>query len=188
VTDSIVKPVRVFLLLVAASAALLTGCEPPKGPDGKPAAPALKGVPKPIDYVDRIALLVPQRAVVNLDNQPGPDGVIAQIMLLKDFGKGPKTVLGTGEIDLLVFEGSQPDNLNNAPKPFFVKTFTAAELAKRVVGQYNTLWGYALQAKWTTPPKSSNIWMLARYRASSGPALFSSPAEQRMPSPESGAE
>jgi len=169
-------------LLAAALAAMLTGCAPTVKPE--PAAPTrkIKKLPPPIDQVDRIALLAPHNAVVNLDSRPGPDGIVAQVMLVKDFGQGPKTVLVSGKVDLMVFEGSIPKNLSEAPKPFFSRTFTAEELAQRVVGQYGVLLSYALQAEWASAPQSKSIWILARYRPQSGEALFSSPAEQRMPS------
>jgi len=173
---------RIALLLVTAAALSLGGCEPPKPKTSKnPRAATLNNVPTPIAEADRIALLVPQRAVVNLDKRPGVDGIVAQVMLLKDFGKGPKTVLVTGQVELMVFEGSIPKDVRDAPKPFFSRTFTGKELARRVVGQYNTLWGYSLQAKWTKPPKSANIWIMAQYRSPEGAAIYSSPAEQRMP-------
>ncbi len=173
---------RIVVILAATAALSLGGCEAKKpNTSNNPRAAALKNLPAPIENADRIALLVPQQAVVNLDKQPGVDGVVAQVMLLRDFGKGPKTVLVTGEVDLMVFEGSIPKNINNAPKPFLARTFTARELAGRVVGQYNTLWGYSLQAKWTSRPRSANIWIMARYRPPEGSAIYSSPAEQRMP-------
>ena len=170
---------RVALVLVVAVVAALGGCDATA--NSTPAPNRIKGMPAPVDSADRIALLVPQVAVVNFDDQPGPDGVVAQVMRFKDYGKGPKSVLVTGEVDLMVFEGSKPKNINDAPKPFFSQTFTPAELSRCIVGQYNTLWGYSLRARWPAAPRTKNIWMLARYRPPSGSAVFSSPAEQRMP-------
>ena len=174
---------RIVVILAAAASLSLGGCEPPKPKpiNTPPATTARNNMPTPIANADRIALMVPQRAVVNLDKRPGVDGIVAQIMLLKNFDKGPKTVLVTGQVELMVFEGSIPKDVRDAPKPFFSRTFTGKELAQRVVGQYNTLWGYSLKAKWPTPPKSANIWIMAQYRSPDGSAIYSSPAEQRMP-------
>ena len=139
------------------------------------------GMPAPVQHADRIALLVPENAIVNWDGKPGFDSVMAQIMLFEKTAKGPKSVLVSGEVDLMLFEGPKPDNVNDITKPFFSQTFTARELAQRVVGQYDTLWGYSLRLQWLTAPKTKTVWLIARYRPPTGKPLYSSPAEQRMP-------
>ncbi|MBC8373240.1 MAG: hypothetical protein ISS69_07840 [Phycisphaerae bacterium] len=137
--------------------------------------------PAPEPHADRIGLMVPQKAIVNWDGEPGFDGAIAQVMLFKNTAGGPKSILVSGEVDVMMYEGAKPDDYSNVTKPFFSWTFTPAELAQRVVGQYGALWGYALVLEWTVPPKSEKVWMIARYRPPSGSAIYSSPAEQVMP-------
>ncbi len=161
-----------FLILAACvSAAVQGGCT----------TSTVKGAPSPVPHADRIALLVPENAIVNWDGLPGPDGLIAQVMLFRNESKGPKSILVTGEVDIMLFEGSKPDNADNIPKPFFSQAFTARELALRAVGQYETLWGYSLRVQWLEPPKTENVWLIARYRPPTGRPIYSSPAEQSMP-------
>ena len=172
-TGKLETHLKAFLVLVAVvSAAVQGGCT--SGTDRK-------NLPEPVSHADRIALLVPENAIHNWDGAPGLDGVMAQIMLFKNETKGPKSVLVNGEVDLMLFEGAKPDNADNIPKPFFSQTFTAGELARSVVGQYNTLWGYSLRLQWLTAPKTKNVWLIARYRPPTGRPIYSSPAEQRMP-------
>ena len=159
------------ILLAIVAAAVQGGCT----------TTTVSGAPAPVPHADRIALLVPENAIVNWDGQPGPDGVITQVMLLRNSSKGRKSVLVTGEVDIMVFEGRRPENAEDMSKPFFSQTFTARELARRVVGQYNAIWGYSLRLQWLTAPKSENVWLIARYRPPSGKVIYSSPAEQRMP-------
>ena len=137
--------------------------------------------PAPEPHANRIGLMVPQKAIVNWDGEPGFDGAVAQVMLFKNTAGGPKSVLVSGEVDVMMYEGEKPEDFSNVTKPFFSWTFTSKELAQRVVGQYGALWGYALVLKWTVPPKSEKVWMIARYRPPSGRAIYSSPAEQIMP-------
>ena len=175
-TDPIGKRATIlknFLVLTAVvSAAVSGGCTPEID----------KGMPAPIPQADRIGLMVPPNAIVNWDGEPGFDGAIAQVMLFKHTaGGGLKSVLVSGEVDIMIYEGAKPDRLTDAIKPFFSWTFTAGDLAQRVVGQYNGLWGYALRLQWTVPPQSEKVWMIARYRPPSGRAIYSSPAEQSMP-------
>ena len=161
-----------FLVLAAVvSAAAAGGCT----------LPTKKGMPAPIPHADRIGLFVPESAIANWDGEPGFDGVVAQVMLFRDSGGGLKSVLVSGEVDIMIYEGSKPDNLSDATKPFFSWTFNAEELAQRVVGQYGSLWGYALRLPWKLPPQSEKVWLIARYRPPSGRAIYSSPAEQPMP-------
>lgn len=171
-TGKRVTVLRSFLVLTTVvSAGVLGGCEP-QTIDNRPA---------PISQADRIALLVPENAIVNLDGEPGADGLIAQVMLLKDQGKGPKSVLVNGEVDILIYEGPKPNKISADTKPFFSWTFTSKQLAERVIRQYSTLWGYALRLRWDKAPQSSKVWLIARYRPPSGQAIFSSPAEQLVP-------
>ena len=97
--------------------------------------------PAPEPHADRIGLMVPQKAIVNWDGEPGFDGAIAQVMLFKNTAGGPKSVLVSGEVDIMIYEGAKPDRFSDATKPFFSWTFKADELARRVVGQYSALWG-----------------------------------------------
>ena len=174
-TDPTGKRVTILksLLLVIAvvSAVVSSGCTPP----------AKKGMPAPISHADRIGLFVPPNAIANWDGEPGFDGVIAQVMLFRHKGGGLKSVLVTGDVDVMIYEGAKPDNLSDAIKPFFSWTFNAEELSQRAVGQYGSLWGYALRLPWKLPPRSEKVWLIARYRPPSGRAIYSSPAEQPMP-------
>ncbi|MDP6637500.1 MAG: hypothetical protein QGG42_21585 [Phycisphaerae bacterium] len=164
---------RNILILAAVAAAAQVGCT---------TTPVRSGRPVTVANIDRIALLVPENAIVNWDDKPGLDGIVAQVMHFKDYGKGPKSVLVSGEVDIMVFEGPKPDRFDNAGKPFFSQTFTSGQLAQRIVGQYNALWSYSLRVRWPAVPQSSKVWLIARYRPPSGNAVYSSPAEQRMPS------
>ena len=141
----------------------------------------VRGMPAPIPNADRIGLFVPESAIANWDGEPGFDGVIAQIMLFRDQGGGLKSVLVSGEVDIMIYEGAKPAKFSDATRPFFSWTFKGDELAQRVVGQYNALWGYALHLQWTIPPRTEKVWLIARYRSPSGDAIYSSPAEQIMP-------
>jgi len=171
-TGKLATILKTFLVLSAVVlAAVLGGCAPV----------TVKGAPAPEAHADRIGLMVPQKAIVNWDGEPGFDGAIAQVMLFKTTDGGPKSILVTGEVDIIMYEGAKPDDFSNLTKPFFSWTFTSRELARRVVGQYGALWGYALVLEWTVPPESEKVWMIARYRPPSGRAIYSSPAEQVMP-------
>jgi hypothetical protein len=161
----------VLVLIAAVSAACSAGCTTVTG----------KGLPAAVARADRIGLFVPEHAIADWDGKPGFDGIIAQIMLYRNEDGGLKSVLVSGEVDVMFFEGPAPDNLNDAAKPFFTRTFTSEELARRVTKQYSTLWGYALRMGWESPPQTENIWLIARYRPPAGPAIYSSPAEQTMP-------
>ena len=162
-----------LVLIVLTAASLAGGCTGGSGDK----------MPDPVANVDRIALFVPQKAIVNWDKDPELDGVVAQIMLFKDHGKGLKTVLVTGEVDLMLYEGAKPDKFSDAPEPFVSRTFTARELSRRVVGQYDALRGYAVRLEWPAAPKTTHVWLIARYRRPGGGEIYSSPAEQRMPAP-----
>jgi hypothetical protein len=164
---------KAFLVLVAVVAAAVQG--------GCTNGTVHKNLPAPIPNVDRMALFVPENAITNLDGVKGPDGLIAQVMLFRNSGSGLKSVLVSGEVDVLIYEGAKPEKFVDGTEPFFSWTFTAKELAQRVVGQYNALWGYSLRLQWPSAPKSARVWLIARYRPPAGRAIYSSPAEQRMP-------
>jgi len=175
VTDPTGKRVTILkslpLVIAVVSAVVSSGCTPP----------AKKGMPAPIPHADRIGLFVPPNAIANWDGEPGFDGVIAQVMLFSDTGGGLKSVLVSGEVDIMIYEGAKPDKLSDAIKPFFSWTFNAEELTERVVGQYGALWGYAMRLPWKLAPRSEKVWLIARYRPPSGRVIYSSPAEQPMP-------
>jgi len=174
---------RLIGLLMAVS--LFGGCQP-----------GMKnGPPEPVAHADRIGLYVPDAAVVNWDGQPGFDGILAQVMLFRDEPGGKlKSILVTGEIDMILYEGSQPASLDLAGKPFRVWTFTRAELARMKIGQYGVLWGYSMRLAWgrrvpkpipevdpETEKETEKIWLRARYRSPMGKVIYSSPIERPMP-------
>jgi len=176
--DTISRSCRKLVGLVLA-VSFLAGCQPTI----KDGSPKPVGLPKPVAHADRIGLYVPEAAVANWDDRPGPDGVRAQVILYRDEPGGKfKSVLVTGKIDLMLYEGAQPANLSGAGTPFRSWTFNKSELARLTIGQYGVLWGYSMLLEWGREvPKSEKIWMIARYRSPTGQAIYSSPVERPMP-------
>jgi len=167
-----ILPTRCGLIGLLLAASLCYGCQ----------TGTKDGLPAPVAHADRIGLYVPEQAVVNWDDKPGLDGVRAQVMLFRHGPGGKlKSVLVTGEVDLILYEGPQPVSLDRAGTPFRSWTFNAEELARLAIGQYG-LAGYSMRLAWGRDvPRADKIWMVARYRPPMGQAIYSSSAQCDMP-------
>jgi len=135
--------------------------------------------PRPVDRVDRIDLWLVPPAAVNWDDEPGPDGVLAQVF----FGQveRPEPVLVKGAVDFLLFEGKVQRADVATKQPFHTWTFTPQELATRLVRSM-VGWGYRVELGWgKRVPASPAITLAARYQPKEGPPVYSSPVAIPMP-------
>jgi hypothetical protein len=136
--------------------------------------------PKPVDRVDAIDLWAVPPAAVNWDDDPAPDGIIAQIFLYQ--ADQPEPVLVKGTLNFLLFEGRVPRAGLATAKPQRIWSYGPTELATRqirgLVG-----WGYTAQLGWGRPaPASPAVTFAVRYDPVAGPPLYSAPIVIQMPS------
>ena len=136
--------------------------------------------PNPVDRVDAIDFWAVPPAAVNWDDDPAPDGIIAQVFLYQT--TRPEPVLVKGTLNLLMFDGRVPRAGLASAKPERIWSHGPTELATRqirgLVG-----WGYAEQLGWgRTMPASPAVTFAARYDPVSGPPVFSAPIVIQMPS------
>lgn len=128
----------------------------------------VKAVVKPLPRVDKIELESFPSAV-NLDDQPGPDGVSLKVRLY-NLDVPLAFALTQGEIEFVLYEGSVKEAEIGGAEPFYIWKFSAAQIGqsgrKTVVG-----WQYALSLNWlTSVPSTSVVTLVARIpRPDDGP-------------------
>ena len=136
--------------------------------------------PNPVDRADAIDLWAVPPAAVNWDDDPAPDGIIAQVFLYQ--ADHPEPVLVKGTLNFLMFEGRVPRAGVATAKPQRIWSYGPTELATRqirgLVG-----WGYTAQLGWGRPaPASPAVTFAVRYDPVAGPPLYSAPIVIQMPS------
>jgi len=158
------KPRLVIALTIAACGA--AGC------GQAPAHRRLARPPKPVQTVDKVTILT-LPAAVNLDDEPGPDGIRIKAMLFQKSNPRPVTV--AGQLDFLLYDRKVSIGELYTERPFHVWSFPAEKLSpyltRNIVG-----WGYAMELRWGKHgPKGAVISVAARYTPPDGPAVYSSP-------------
>lgn len=128
--------------------------------------------PPQVQEVDYMDVFAPQGAL-KLQGSSRPDGVQARVFLYR--GSDAQTVIGTGNLELMLFEGKRM-NINLAKEPpFKTWTYTPEELSK-VRGKVLGLWCYPLALFWgETTPKTPTVTLVARYMNPSGRSVVSKP-------------
>lgn len=132
----------------------------------------------PLPRVDKMELESFPSAV-NLDDQPGPDGVSLKLRLY-NLDVPLAFALTQGEIEFVLYEGSVKETEIGGAEPFYVWKFSSAQIAqsgrKTVVG-----WQYALSLNWLTKvPTTSVVTLVARIpRPNDGP-IYARPVHLTM--------
>lgn len=146
----------VACLACALAAILLPGC-------GGPMLMSSQSV----DHVD----LMTQPVAANLDGIPGPDGLQVRVY----FYHGYKTVAGRGSLELLLFDGCEPQRDLRLARPIQTWSFSRKQLRSFVASSYG-LRHYQLALRWSgNKPKSKMVTILARYSQADGKEVYSQP-------------
>lgn len=126
--------------------------------------------PAPVDRVDVVALEAEPTAL-NWDDAPGLDGVKLRVTFFQM--AQPQPVLGSGTVDILLFEKPVSKASVATTKPFFTWSFTARNMSQFYVRDM-VGWRYVMPLSWGgRPPHSGDINLVARYRAASGAVIYS---------------
>jgi hypothetical protein len=121
--------------------------------------------PRPTTQVQWVRLHV-SPSPVNLDETPGPDGLLAQVFFYQARQPEPVTVRGT--LEVLLYDGRYSPASQPATAPLHTWTFTGEQLDRRII-RWMGLWGYAFTLPWgADKPTSGAVTVLARYRAGQG--------------------
>jgi hypothetical protein len=139
---------------------------------GAPAArPAGARPPDPVAQAGAITLFSGLSAV-NMDERPGPDGLVVELFLHRPDGN---TVLVTGRVELLLFAGPVPAERLTQTAPLITWGFDAPELRGYTIRKMG-LWGYRLPLRWgPNVPEAESVTLVARYLPPSGRPVYSAP-------------
>ena len=122
--------------------------------------------PKPVDQVYKVALRISPPMPLNWDDRPGLDGFQAQVNFFQ-FDQ-PLSVTVQGVLEFMLYEGLGSAKVLAETKPFHTWAFDGATL-RRHQGKTMFGWGYAMRLPWgSSPPKSSSVTLIARYRPAGG--------------------
>jgi len=128
--------------------------------------------PRPAAAVDVVNLRVMPNPV-NLDNDPEPDALLAEVFFFKL--DEPQPVPVTGTLELLLFEGNVPVGSLGRARPLRVWRFGGDDL-RRCLTRDHGLWGYVMQLRWDMPPAAKHVTLLARYTRPGGGTVVSAPS------------
>jgi hypothetical protein len=164
--------------MMLAALALAAGC----GQSGT-GARELRSVsatpPAPVAEVHAVDFWAAPPAVVNWDDDPGPDGIQVRLFLYRV--DRPEPVAGKGTVEFMMVPGMSRQGESEAPAPLRVWTFTPQELATRQVrGMVG--WGYIIQLGWGRDvPTVPVVTFTARYTSPDGKAVVSAPITVPVP-------
>lgn len=137
-----------------------------------PKASLNKGLPRPQERIDRIEVFSLPVAV-NLDNIPGSDGVRLQLYLFRY--DNPKPVIGSGTLEIFLFDRRLDASSVHTVQPFHVWQFSSED-AREFLGQSMIGWNYRMELKWGSPPPKSNlITLVVCYKGKGMEPVYSSP-------------
>jgi hypothetical protein len=113
-------------------------------------------------------------AALNLDSKPGADGFAVRVYLTKvDNAKG--ATLRNGALEILMFDGLVAGNDLFAKPPAQTWKFSPSEITR--FEEVTSLGhGYRFALRWSQPPKSPHITVLARYIPAKGEPIYSPPS------------
>ena len=133
-----------------------------------------QGTPAPVDRIDRVNLWAVPMAV-NWDSEPAPDGINVRVYLYRLRGRDVQTTTGRGEVEFLLFEGTDEQAL--AAAPFHTWRFTAAQLEPFLTRDSYGLWCHQMGLPWGKHvPATPSVTLVARYIDKTGSAVASAPA------------
>jgi len=122
--------------------------------------------PKPVDRVDKVALRISPPMPLNWDDRPGLDGFQAQVNFFQL--DRPLSVTVEGVLEFMLYEGRGTVDVLAETKPVQTWAFEGPTL-RRHQGKTMFGWGYAMRLPWgPSPPKSSSVTLIARYRPAGG--------------------
>jgi hypothetical protein len=119
-------------------------------------------------------MLLSLPAAINLDNEPGPDGLRVQVYFFQKDLASPVTVTGT--VDFMMFDGKVTGSEIDTVKPLRVWSLAPASLATCLV-RSTVGWSYAADLKWEADkPAGKTVSLTARYSPpDGGQPLYASP-------------
>ncbi|MEX2216762.1 MAG: hypothetical protein WD768_21790 [Phycisphaeraceae bacterium] len=138
----------------------------------KPVEPIAAVIIAPSPQVDHIELEASPSAV-NLDSEPGPDGVMLKVRLYTL--KQPLAfMLERGEIEFLLFEGNVKEHELSTTPPLNTWRIGAAQM-RPFAGKVAVGTQYVLTLTWLErAPSTSTITVVARLLRPSAPPLYAS--------------
>jgi hypothetical protein len=152
----------VSLLLVVLCA--FVGCQP---------AGSNLDAPSPVDRIQAMNLFVAGLAAVNMDDEPGPDGVVAEVLFYEP--SRPGTVLVSGTLEFRMYEGQIPAERLDDVQPLRTWSYAGSELEPFVFRKMG-LWGYRVPLTWgASEPTTPTVTLTARYRPQRGRAVSAAP-------------
>ena len=120
--------------------------------------------------VEQLRLLT-SPTVVNFDNRPGPDGLLAQVYA---FGKGSAKAirLTDGTLEITLFDG-QHFEYDESARSIWTRRIEADELRQLGHGSLIGV-GYGVQVRWgESVPTRHDVTLFARYERSDGEVVES---------------
>ncbi len=153
---------KIWSLLILVSLAAV-GC----GPAG-----LHPDAPRPVARIDAIELRAMPTAV-NWDDDPGPDGLRAEVYCYRVDQPEPMPIEGV--LEFVLYEGRLRRSELAAAEPILIWRFTDRELSQMLVRRMG-LWGYAVQLGWgDRVPQSASVTLVARHRSPEDGLVQSAP-------------
>ena len=161
---------RVIIILLLLMSATGVGCQTDGGP--RAARSTTGGLAFDNLYLSS------SPAPLNLDSEPGADGLKAKVYAFKT---GLKAVpITSGKLDLLLFEGTQKDSKAGNSKIIKVWSYTPEDLKAVAFRSYAGI-VYNFELRWgKEAPTGGSITLIARYLSNTGKSITSAPVTLRL--------
>ncbi|MGC9453929.1 MAG: hypothetical protein ACP5HU_03615 [Phycisphaerae bacterium] len=154
---------RLTAALLMAVGMLVGGCQPTSV---NPNAPAT------VARIDALELRAMPSAI-NWDDEPGPDGLRAEVFCYRIDQPEPFPV--EGQLEFLLYEGRLRGGELASADPLLTWRFGPSELRGLMIRRLG-LWGYSMQLAWgDRMPRTSSVTLIARHRSPEGRTVHSSP-------------
>lgn len=146
---------RSLAALAVLSAAGLLGCNGQANTLGE-------RPPQPVDFADEIALRTTP-SPVNLDDNPGVDGLVVRVELYRVRGTEVDLVTIKGALEFSLYEGVVGSATRGEMKAFRTWRYAGKEL-ERFLARGIAGWGYTVPLSWGRPgPATSSVTLTGRY-------------------------
>lgn len=158
---------RSLAALAVLSAAGLLGCDGQANTLGE-------RPPQPVDFADEIALRTTP-SPVNLDDNPGVDGLVVRVELYRVRGTNVELLTVKGALEFSLYEGVVGSAARGEVKAFRTWRYAGKEL-ERFLARGIAGWGYTVPLGWGKPgPSTSSVTLTGKYVPPRGRPMAAAP-------------